>query len=140
MTAGSKMDTVLYDGQCVFCTRSIAMLRRLDILGSLEFVSLHDPSVSERFPDLSHDMLMEQMWVVSSDGKRYAGADALRYLSRRLPLLYPAAPFLHIPGTRSFWRWAYRTVAEHRYKIAGKQCDNGTCSLHMQHTAKAASK
>jgi predicted DCC family thiol-disulfide oxidoreductase YuxK len=133
------MDTVLYDGQCVFCTRGVATLRRLDVFGSLEFVSLHDPSVSARFPDLTYDMLMDQMWVVARTGKRYGGSDAIRYLSRRLPLLFPFAPILHLPGTRSFWRWAYRQVADRRYRFAGKHCDNGTCSLHARSGAKVES-
>lgn len=127
----SASDVVLYDGQCNFCRRQIAHLRRFDGKDRLRFISLHDPSVAIDYPDLSYEMLMEQMWVVSRDGKRYGGADALRYLSRRLPLLWPIAPVLHIPFTMPIWRWLYRQVAKQRYRIAGKNCDEGgTCSLH----------
>ncbi len=132
------MDTVLYDGQCVFCTKGIQNLKRLDLFKSLEFVSLHDPSTVTRFPDLTYEMKMDQMWVVSADGNRYGGADAVRYLSRRLPLLYPLAPLLHFPGTQWLWKKLYKFVANRRYRIAGRNCSEGTCSLHAQRAAKSS--
>ena len=124
-------DVVIYDGECKFCTASIVTLRRLDGQGRLRFLSLHDPSVRIDFPDLTHDMLMSQMWVVTMEGKRYPGADAMRYLSRRLPILFPLAPLLHIPFSMPLWRWLYRFIARNRYRIAGSSaCSDGSCRLH----------
>ena len=107
-------------------------LRRLDWSRRLSFLDLHDPRVAKRYPDLSYDQLMAEMWVVTSQGTRYGGADALRYLSRRLPTLWPIAPIMHVPFSRWFWRWAYRWVAHRRYLLAGKNCEGGTCSLHAR--------
>ena len=56
-------DTVLYDGDCRFCCSQVDILRRLDGKRRLKFVSLHDPSVPEKFPDLSFSQLMDQMWI-----------------------------------------------------------------------------
>ena len=123
-------DTVLYDGDCRFCTASIAWLKWLDWGRSLHFRSLHDPTVSRDFPDLTHEQLMQEMWVATGDGQRYAGADALRYLTRRLPSLYPWMPILHIPFSQPLWRKLYGMVARYRYRIAGRHCSNGTCHLH----------
>ena len=64
-------DVVIFDGHCQFCQAQVRRLARFDawskMLGrgaKLSFISLHDPRVSERFPDLSHDQLMEQMYVI----------------------------------------------------------------------------
>jgi predicted DCC family thiol-disulfide oxidoreductase YuxK len=126
----NAQDVVIYDGECVFCTSSVKILARLDTHNRLRFVSLHDPVIATDYPDLTHNQLMEQMWVVSSSGHKFGGADAIAYLSIRLPLLYPIAPIIRFPGTMPLWRTLYRWVARLRYRIAGKQCDNGTCSLH----------
>ena len=75
---------------------------------------------------------MPQMYVIDRSGRRHGGADAVRYLSRRLPLLWPVAPILHIPGTAGLWRWGYNQVAKRRYKLAGKTCDNDACELHLK--------
>lgn len=133
-----KKDVVLFDGQCNFCKSQIGILRRLDGRERLSFVSLHDPEVAVRFPDLSYDQMMEQMWIVSPQGNKYPGAYAVRYLTRRLPILWPVAPILHIPFSMGLWQFLYRMVARYRYKIAGRNCEpDGTCSLHH---SKVASK
>ncbi len=121
-------DTVLYDGHCRFCRSQIALLRRLDLLASLRFVSLHDPEVGRDFPELSADDLMRQMYVVDTAGRARGGAEAVRYLSRRLPPLWPLALPLHVPGSLPLWSGLYRFVARHRYRIAGT-CAEGTCRL-----------
>lgn len=121
-------DTVLYDGQCRFCRSQIAILRRSDLGGSLRFTSLHDPSVAVDFPELAYDDLLQQMYVVSRAGQARGGAVAVRYLSRKLPLLWPMAALLHLPGSLPLWKALYAFVARHRLRIAGR-CDDGTCRI-----------
>ena len=121
-------DTVLYDGRCRFCRSQIAVLRRLDLRGRLAFTSLHDPSVATSFPELTQDDLLAQMYVISSTGQARGGAEAVRYLSRTLPLLWPAAVLLHVPGSLQLWKALYAFVARHRLKIAGS-CDDGSCKI-----------
>ncbi len=70
---------VIFDGDCRFCQGQVRRLARFDLGKSLAFVSLHDPEVARRYPDLSHEQLMEQMYVVArGSGRRYGGADAFR--------------------------------------------------------------
>jgi len=121
-------DTVLYDGGCRFCRGQIALLRRLDPTGRLAFTSLHDPQVARDFPEIPPEELLAQMYVVDRAGLARGGAEAVRYLSRRLPLLWPLALPLHIPGSMPVWNGLYRFIARHRYRIAGR-CDEGTCRI-----------
>lgn len=125
-------DVVIFDSQCNFCKSNIAVLQRLNCCGNqLTYISLHDPRVAEKYPDLTYEMMMAQMYIVDQAGNRHGGADAVRYLSRRLPILWPTAPILHLPGTARLWRWLYRQVAKRRYKLAGKSCDDDACSVHF---------
>jgi predicted DCC family thiol-disulfide oxidoreductase YuxK len=121
-------DTVLYDGQCRFCRGQIGMLRWLDWWRRLQFTSLHDPSVVEDFPELPMARLHEEMVVVDQGGRARGGAEAVRYLSRRLPPLWPLAALLHIPCSLPLWRWLYAFVAKRRLLIAGR-CDDGSCRI-----------
>ena len=121
-------DTVLYDGQCRFCRSQIALLRTVDVTGRLECTSLHDPGVARDFPEIAPEDLHRQMYVVDTHGIARGGADAVRYLSRRLVLLWPLALILHVPGTMPIWKRLYAFVARHRLKIAGSRAD-GTCRL-----------
>lgn len=128
-------DVVIYDGHCRFCTAGAEKLNRWDSRNRLAFISLHDPSVAERWPDLTHDRLMEEMVVVDHRGRRHGGAAAFRYLTTVLPRLHILAPLLHIPFTLPLWQWGYRQVAKRRYQIAGKTgggCDDEGCKIHFR--------
>lgn len=121
-------DTVLFDGQCRFCRGQVALLRRLDLGRRLLFLSLHDPRVAADFPEIPPEQLQQQMFVVDRQGSARGGAVAVRYLSRRLPLLWPLALLLHIPGSLPLWQAAYAFVAKRRLLLAGR-CDDGGCPL-----------
>ena len=131
MNALKQKDVVLFDGQCNFCRSQINILRRLDSQSRLEFVSLHDANVATQYPNLTFSQLMEQMWIVTPSGTQFGGAYAVRYLSTRLPILWPIAPAMYFPFSMPLWCFLYRMVAKYRYRIAGRDCDEGgTCSLH----------
>ena len=106
----------------------MAILRRLDPSRRLQLTSLHDPSVGREYPELPPDLLLDEMVVIDRQGRARAGAQAWRHLARRLPLLWPLAIPLHIPGSLPLWNGLYRLIARNRYRFAGK-CDEGTCRL-----------
>ncbi len=121
---------MIFDGQCNLCTSQIERLARWDSRAALAFLSLHDPQVYERYPDLTHDQLMQNMVVVDRAGRRHAGAASLRQLAREIPRLWWLAPVLYLPGSLPLWQWLYRQVAKRRYRFNREQCDAGTCHLH----------
>jgi len=124
-------DVVIFDGQCQFCQRQVARLRRLDGGQRLAFLSLHDPTVKEYCGSLTHEQMMEQMYVVNRAGERFGGAAAFRYLTRRLPKLWLLAPLLHLPLSLPVWRWLYGQVAKRRYRWNKPACDGTTCRVHF---------
>ncbi len=125
-------DVVIYDGDCRICTGQVQRLDRWDGRGRLAYLSLHDPQVAERYPDLSHDDLMQNMYIVDQQDRRHRGAEAIRFLSRRLPRLWWLAPLLHVPLSMPLWQFLYRQVADRRY-LFGKteQCTDDTCAIHF---------
>lgn len=125
------VDIVIYDGHCRFCTNSVRRLHGL-AGGRLAFLSLHDEEVARRFPEFTHDQMMQEMIVVDREGTARGGAVAFRYLTRRLPWLWALAPLLHIPLTLGLWRFLYRQVARRRY-LWGKTdaCESGSCKIHL---------
>jgi predicted DCC family thiol-disulfide oxidoreductase YuxK len=124
-------DVVVYDGNCRICTSQIRRLPWWDCQGKLAYLSLHDPEVARRYPDLTYEMLMRDMYIVDRAGHRHRGAAAIRYLSRRLRRLWWLAPLLHIPFSLPLWQFLYRQIADRRYRFGRvESCDDGACSLH----------
>ncbi|MCA9191918.1 MAG: DUF393 domain-containing protein [Planctomycetales bacterium] len=125
-------DIVIWDGKCAFCRSQVERLAAWDTHGKLAYLSLHDPRARTVAPELSPERLMEQMWVITPQGGQFGGADAVRYLSTRLPSLWWLRPILHIPYSMPLWQSLYRLVAKRRYAISGRTCENGSCDLHRQ--------
>ena len=112
-----RAEVVIYDATCRLCRSTCRSLERLDRGGRLAFLPLRDERVSQRYPDLSRAELEKHVYVVDSGGRRRSGAGAVRYLSRRLPALWPLAPALHIPGSMPLWRWLYDQVSRRRHAL-----------------------
>jgi predicted DCC family thiol-disulfide oxidoreductase YuxK len=121
---------VIYDGQCEICTSQVGKLPWWDCQHHLAYLSLHDPRVSERWPDLSLERLQQEMCLIDRQGRRHWGPEAIRYLTRRLRRLWWALPIAYFPGSMWLWRPLYRWVARNRFRLSGKQCADGTCQLH----------
>lgn len=123
---------LIYDGECRFCRANVRWIHALD-QGRIAYVSLHDPIVGERWPELTHEQLMQRIYLVDDQGRRYGGAEAFRYLSRKLVALWPLAPLLHIPGSLPLWQFMYKKIAKIRYRF-GKvpACDDGQCDVHFK--------
>ena len=107
---------LIYDGACGMCTRTVAVVRSLDLLERVEVRdALADwPSLLARFPFLSQDACLDEMHVVSKRGEVFRGFRAYRALARVLPAGWLALPFAHLPGVAAAGDAVYRFVATHR--------------------------
>src|SRR3954452_19819961 len=91
---------VLYDGDCPLCRRSVAILKRNDWFGKLAYQNARDEAgwPPSAVP-LSKERLLEEMHVVTPDRQHaYAGFAAFRWMAWRLPLAWPLAPLMYLPG------------------------------------------
>jgi len=126
-----EADVVVYDGDCKICTAQVRKLPWWDCQQRLSYLSLHDPEVARRWPDMSHERLMTEMCIVDTRGRRHWGPEAIRYLTRRLRRMWWAAPLLHFPGSMLLGRPLYRWIAKNRYRLSGNEtCENDACQLH----------
>jgi predicted DCC family thiol-disulfide oxidoreductase YuxK len=115
--------TVLYDGDCNFCRRTVRRLQRLDRDDRLALVPYQDREVAEFFAWLSRDALEDTLHVVSPAGEVWTGA---RAVERLVPLLrggrVPALIF-RLPLVRPLADRVYRWIARNRHRLGcGEHC------------------
>jgi predicted DCC family thiol-disulfide oxidoreductase YuxK len=132
----SGKTAVLYDGHCKFCTASARKLLRLARPGAIELVDFQEPGVLARFPGLTYDDCMRQMYVVTPTGRAYGGFEAAVRAVATRPVLGGVAFLYYVPGLRQLCDAVYRWIAANRYRLLGKTvaeggCDGGTCALHL---------
>ncbi len=110
--------TVVYDGACGICKRSVELLRRWDRHDRLEMVPFQAEGVVDRFPDISEDEFRESVQVIAPDGRHWSGADAVEQALARTPRGRPVSWLFKLPFARPVARRVYRWVARNRPKIA----------------------
>ena len=118
---------VFYDGDCAFCRRSVELARRLDWFGRLAFVNVREDSPLLHRPPVAGAPLLEQMHVLTPGGRFYGGYAAVRAMAWRLPLLWPVAPFMYLPGVTQLGDRLYKWVARNRFQLV--PCQHGACTI-----------
>lgn len=109
--------SVLYDGSCGICKRTMAVFRGIDLARRVEILDvLADwPKISSRYPHLDQMECLTNMHVISPDGKVTVGYDGYRSVSRVMPLFWPLIPLLYIPPVPQIGRRVYAWVARSRF-------------------------
>ncbi|MBI3411210.1 MAG: DUF393 domain-containing protein [Planctomycetes bacterium] len=123
---------VLFDGDCAFCQKSVAILRKLDWLHRLEYVSVREQNLPLlQTPRIAQAPLTDEMHVLTPDGRElFHGFRAFRWLAWRLPVLWPIAPLLYIPGVPSLGQRIYLWIARNRFRLV--PCHGGVCTIQRQ--------
>jgi predicted DCC family thiol-disulfide oxidoreductase YuxK len=107
---------VLYDGACDKCRASVDALRRFDNSGRLELLDFHDEASRTRFPRLSLEALMKELYVVDDQGRVWRGAGAINQILRHQHGLRSVLAWLwYVPGFAWLANRQYRRIAESRY-------------------------
>jgi predicted DCC family thiol-disulfide oxidoreductase YuxK len=113
--------TLIYDGDCDVCTRTIEQLRRWDVNEVVELLPSQDASVPQRFPQIPRADYDEAMQLVDGRGNVWAGAAAIEQLLTLLPRTGLFRALFRIPGMRRLADHAYRWVARNRYRLGCSQ-------------------
>ena len=117
--------SVLYDGACGFCRRSVRVLFALDWLHQLRPVDFRAEQERNRWaPEIPFEDLDRALHVKFPNGKTLHGFRAFRALAWHLPLLWLIAPFLYLPGARPIGDVIYARIAERRKKCTHESCPN----------------
>ena len=110
--------TVIYDGDCKVCSRSVSLLKKWDRHRDLEIISSQIPGVRERFSWISPRAYADSIQVVRiRDGKTWQAAAALEELLNVLPKGRLISWLFKIPFVRPLVDKFYRWFARNRYKM-----------------------
>ena len=120
----SRRYTVIYDGNCKVCRRSVKLLTKWDRNHELEIIASQTPGVRERFPWIPPRAYIESMQVIrTSDGKTWQAAAALEELVNVLPKGRLISWLFKIPFVRPIVDRFYRWFARNRYRLGcGDHC------------------
>ena len=120
--------TMLYDGRCSLCIRTMTILDALDSRHRLAYLDVEtDPGrLAALGPAVTPEDARGAMHIVMQDGRVHRGFFAFRELARILPPLWPALPLLYLPFSATIGPRVYGLIARHRTRNV---CTPETCPL-----------
>ncbi len=128
MSEAARHPVVVYDGECPFCRRQIARIRKYDRHGRFECVPRQTPGLTGRFPALGQGGFDTGMRLIVPDGRIYVGADSVYQISRQLAVFRWFAWLYRVPGVHGLARAVYGWIAARRRSL-GRRCNDGACSV-----------
>jgi predicted DCC family thiol-disulfide oxidoreductase YuxK len=107
---------VLYDGDCPKCRAAVEVVRDFDNSNQLDLLDFHDLAVRARFPELTLEALMEELYVLDDRGNLWRGARAVNAILRRQHGIRGLLAWLwYLPGFAIVADWQYKRIARSRY-------------------------
>lgn len=110
--------TVIFDGYCGMCTRTIAWLMDHDRAGRLEPVPCQNVDGVVRF-GLSHSQCEASIWTLTDDGDLASGGQAMMLILAVLWQQPWIATIGRLPGVRQALDFGYGLVARNRRRFPG---------------------
>ena len=105
--------TVWFDSGCPLCRREIALMRRLDRRGRINFVDAMDPD--ETCP-IDRAEILERFHAREGD-RLLSGAEAFAAMWRAIPLLRPLGVLAGWRPLTPAFEWAYRRFLRVRPRL-----------------------
>ncbi|MGA3370172.1 MAG: DCC1-like thiol-disulfide oxidoreductase family protein [Terracidiphilus sp.] len=113
---------VLYDGDCAFCVRWLALWAPVLRRRGFEVDALQADWTAEAL-GMTPEETVRDIRLLTSTGTAYAGADVYLYLARRIWWLWLFGVLFSLPGLKSLIWAGYKWFA------ANRQCVSGHCAL-----------
>lgn len=109
---------VLFDGSCGFCRSWVNYWADTLRTRGFAIAALQDEWVRERLGSPTDEDLLADFRLLLSDGLQIHGADAYRYVMRRIWWAYPIYLLSCVPLLRHLFDWGYRSFADNRYHFS----------------------
>jgi predicted DCC family thiol-disulfide oxidoreductase YuxK len=113
---------VLYDGDCAFCVRWLYLWSSVLRRRGFEIDTLQADWTAESF-GMTKEEITRDIRLLTTAGRRYAGADVYLYLARKIWWVWPAGILFSLPGFNGLIWAGYRWFA------ANRRCISNHCAM-----------
>lgn len=126
--------TLIFDGSCDFCTRTVRLVRALDRQQRITIAPFQKPGFPESY-GLTITQCEQSIWAITPDGFPYAAAAAANLTAATALRLSLPLWLYSIPGITAIEEAAYHLIAINRSHIPG---DTPFCEQHPEECGKIA--
>jgi predicted DCC family thiol-disulfide oxidoreductase YuxK len=109
---------VLYDDQCSLCTFQMRVVTWLDWFNTVSLLPISNPRAAEVAPAITREALLEAIHCVAKNGCIHRGARCIRFIGMRMPLGFPIALILWLPGVIVVAEKMYQWISRNRHLLS----------------------
>ncbi len=135
--------TIIYDGECRFCTWSAGRISARDHDDMYEILPRQQPGLDKRFPILTQSDFNTGLRLIQADDGVHVGADAVYEIYRALPPYQLITWVYRVPILHSLFRLAYALIARYRHHLGridpALACDDTGCVISYGERQTASS-
>lgn len=113
--------TILYDGECSFCTSWVRWVEKRAKDGTFHILSAQESERSRRFPEISAEALQASLHFVDEKKRVFRGAEAVRRILQEIPRYRLLSLLWKIPLAPYFLEKGYTFIAARRNSCALRQ-------------------
>ncbi|GGF20513.1 hypothetical protein GCM10010954_19060 [Halobacillus andaensis] len=111
---------VFYDAQCPFCYYVKKWVQRLDWNANMKWVSVQEVYKNGRYPYLEGRPLLDEIHLLTDQGKVVEGFHSIRFILLQLPLFFMPGLLLYLPGMKVWGVRLYKWFSSRRYEWFGQ--------------------
>jgi predicted DCC family thiol-disulfide oxidoreductase YuxK len=112
-----RVGWVLYDGGCGFCFRWVHLWEKVIERRGFSLKDLQS-AWADGSLKISQEKLLEDILVLTRDGKLESGADAYLFVAQRIWWAWPFYAIFRLPGFNWMLWQGYRWFNRNRYRIS----------------------
>lgn len=108
---------IIYDADCGICTAWISRCKNIFLRRNFDMVPLQAEWIRREL-DLDYPDMLRDFRIRLAGGDLLEGADAYRWLLRKIWWAYPFYLLSRVPPCKQIFDTCYRYIADHRQKIS----------------------
>jgi len=109
-----KLPLILFDSECSLCKRFKEALEKIDHTHKLNFISIHEKSIYQSFPQLDIKDCHDSVHLIDENKKIYKGPEVIEYLIHFYPVVSKFAWLVETNIGKKAIDFFYKTVNELR--------------------------
>jgi len=109
-----KLPLIIFNPNCPFCFRFKGAIERLDILNLINFASVDDEDLYQRFSQINKADCLEQIHLINKDEKIFVGQDVISALASNISGIEHLAWLLDTSGGQKAVSFFYDKINEYK--------------------------
>jgi predicted DCC family thiol-disulfide oxidoreductase YuxK len=117
-----KLPILLFDSKCQLCIRFTQALKLVDSTGLINYISIYDDEVYEKFDIINRGSCEEIIHLITEENQVLVGGEVIEFLINEIPAVKKFAWLIEPESSKKVVNAFYKQVNEVRKRVKKSGC------------------